>query len=142
MSEDARIPDGFSPIFMVEPFTTRIGPIYSKKEDHQFLLGFLVDASHLNIERVVHGGMLSSLADQAIGVNVAHANGQHNDVLTIHLSVDFISPAHLGDWVQTTTTLSKVNGRIRFGNCELRVQERLVLKASAIFAARTSQRAQ
>ena len=141
MSEDARIPDGFSPIFMVEPFTTRIGPIYSKKEDDQFLLGFLVDASHLNIEQVVHGGMLSTLADQAIGVNVAHANGQHNDVLTIHLSVDFISPAYLDDWVQTTTTLSKVNGRIRFGNCELRVQDRLVLKASAIFAARTSQRA-
>jgi uncharacterized protein (TIGR00369 family) len=140
MSEDARIPDGFSSIFMVEPFTTRIGPIYSKDDGDQYLLGFLVDASHLNIERVVHGGMLSAVADQAIGINVAHANGQHNDVLTIHLSVDFISPAYLGDWVQTVTTLSKVNGRIRFGNCELRVQDRLVLKASAIFAARVSQR--
>lgn len=140
MSDVARIPAGFAPIFMTEPFTTRIGPIYSKTVGNQFLLGFLVDETHLNIERVVHGGMLSTVADQAIGVNVAHASDQHNDVLTIHLSVDFISPAYLGDWVETTTTLSKVNGRIRFGSCELRVQDRLVLKASAIFAARSSQK--
>lgn len=140
MSAMELIPEGFTPIFMVEPFTTRIGPIYSKQDGHQFRLGFLVDASHLNIENVVHGGMLSTVADQAIGVNVAHANGQHNDVLTIHLSVDFISPAFLGEWVETTTVLSKVNGRIRFGNCELRVKDRLVLKASAIFAARATQR--
>jgi acyl-coenzyme A thioesterase PaaI-like protein len=58
----------------------------------------------------------------------------------MHLSVDFISPAVLGDWVEATATLSKVSGRVRFGNCELKVGERLVLKASAIFAARATQR--
>ena len=126
---------------MVEPFTQRIGPIYSKLAGtNQFKLGFLVDESHLNIERVVHGGMLSTVADQAIGINVAHANSQANDVLTMHLSIDFISPAVLGDWVEATVTLSKTSGRVRFGNCELKVGERLVLKASAIFTARTTQR--
>ena len=141
MTSLAAIPDGFTPIFMVEPFTTLIGPIYSKPDGaNQFKLGFLVDESHLNIERVVHGGMLSTVADQVIGINVAHANRQSNDVLTMHLSVDFISPAVLGDWVEATATLSKISGRVRFGNCELKVGERLVLKASAIFAARTTQR--
>ena len=131
------IPEGFSPIFMVEPFTTLIGPIYSKPDGvKMFRLGFLVAEAHLNIEKVVHGGMLSTLADQAIGINVAHANSQTNDVLTIHLSVDYISPAVLGEWVEASVTLSKISGRVRFGNCELRVGERLVLKASAIFAAR------
>jgi len=136
--EKMTIPDGFTPIFMVEPFTTLIGPIYAKPDSQNlFKLGFLVAESHLNIERVVHGGMLSTLADQAIGTNVAHANDQTNDVLTIHLSVDYISPARLGDWVEASVTLSKISGRVRFGNCELRVGERLVLKASAIFTART-----
>ena len=131
------VPDGFTPIFMVEPFTTLIGPIYSKPDGaDMFRLGFRVAEAHLNIERVVHGGMLSTVADQAIGINVAHANNQSNDVLTIHLSVDFISPAVLDDWVEASVTLSKISGRVRFGNCELRVGERLVLKASAIFTAR------
>ena len=122
---------------MVEPFTTMIGPIYSKPDGARlFRLGFRVAQEHLNIERVVHGGMLSTVADQAIGVNVAHANNQTNDVLTMHLSVDFISPAVLGDWVEASVSLSKVSGRVRFGNCELHVGDRLVLKASAIFAAR------
>ena len=143
MAVIAGIPEGFDPIFLTEPFTTRIGPIYTKADDlDQFKLGFLVDESHLNIERVVHGGMLSTIADQAIGINVAHANRQSNDVLTMHLSVDFISPAFLGEWVEATTTLSKLSGRVRFGNCELKVGDRLVLKASAIFAARNSQRSQ
>ena len=131
------IPDGFTPIFMVEPFTTLVGPIYSKPDGaDMFRLGFRVVEAHLNIERVVHGGMLSTVADQAIGVNVAHAINQSNDVLTIHLSVDFISPAVLDDWVEASVTLSKISGRVRFGNCELRVGDRLVLKASAIFTAR------
>lgn len=137
MTSLAAIPDGFTPIFMVEPFTTLIGPIYSKPDGaDMFRLGFRVVEAHLNIERVVHGGMLSTVADQAIGVNVAHANNQSNDVLTIHLSVDFISPAVLDDWVEASVTLSKISGRVRFGNCELRVGDRLVLKASAIFTVR------
>jgi len=87
------VPAGFQPIFMVEPFTQRIGPIYSKPDGaNQFKLGFLVDESHLNIERVVHGGMLSTVADQAIGINVAHANSQSNDVLTMHLSSTLLAP--------------------------------------------------
>ena len=137
MTSLAAIPDGFTPIFMVEPFTTLIGPIYSKPDGaDMFRLGFRVVEAHLNIERVVHGGMLSTVADQAFGVNVAHANNQSNDVLTIHLSVDFISPAVLDDWVEASVTLSKISGRVRFGNCELRVGDRLVLKASAIFTVR------
>ena len=137
MNASNSVPDGFTPIFMVEPFTTMIGPIYSKPDGARlFRLGFRVAQEHLNIERVVHGGMLSTVADQAIGVNVAHANNQTNDVLTMHLSVDFISPAVLGDWVEASVSLSKVSGRVRFGNCELHVGDRLVHKASAIFAAR------
>jgi acyl-coenzyme A thioesterase 13 len=95
MSVGACISEGFKPIPIFEPFTTRIGPIYAKDEEKQFRLGFLADETYLNSENVVNAGMLSTLADQAIGVNVAQANGQHNDVLTIHLPIDFISPALL-----------------------------------------------
>ena len=136
MSERPVVPEGFTTLNITEPFSTRVGPIYGRRDGDMLRLGFVVDASHLNIEGVAHGGMLSTMADQVIGMNIALANNQGNDVLTLHLSVDFIGPAYLGDWVEGIATLSKVSGRVRFGSCELWVQDRLVLKASAIFAAR------
>lgn len=134
------VPEGFVPIIMVEPFTSRIGPIYSKQTGDEIRLGFRVEKSHLNIEQVVHGGMLATVADQVIGINIAHGTGSEYDVLTMHLSVDYIGPAYLGEWVEASARLTKQGGRIRFGNCELRVGDRLLLTGSAIFAARPTQR--
>ena len=138
MSESV-VPFGFEPLFLEEPFTARIGPLYTKRDANGYRLGFFAEQSHLNVEGVVHGGMLATVSDQTIGINLAHAREQRTDVLTLHLSVDFIGPAYAGDWVEATTTLSKDQGRIRFGQCELKVQDRLVLKASAVFTALRSQ---
>ena len=135
MTDSVNVPCGFGPIIIEEPFTARIGPLYTKEDETGYRVGFLADSSHLNIEGVVHGGMLATVADQAIGINVARSSGERADVLTVHLSIDYIGPAYEGDWVEATTTLSKKDGRIRFGNCELRVGDRLVLKASAVFTA-------
>ena len=140
MSEAVEVPEGYVPIIMVEAFTSRIGPIFSRQTGDNIQIGFRVDKSHLNIEEVVHGGMLATIADQVIGINIAHGAGSGNDVLTMHLSVDYIGPAYLGDWVEASATLTKRNGRIRFGQCELRVGDRLVLTGSAIFAARPTKR--
>lgn len=134
MSESV-VPQGFEPLFMEEPFTLRIGQLYTRQEANGYRLGFLVDPGHLNVEGVVHGGMLATVADQAIGINLAHANEQRTNVLTLQLSIDFIGPAYVGEWVEATTILSKAQGRIRFGSCELKVQDRLVVKASAVFTA-------
>ena len=140
MTQAVEVPEGYVPIIMVEAFTSRIGPIYSRQTGENIQIGFRVEKSHLNIEKVVHGGMLATIADQVIGINIAHGAGPGHDVLTMHLSVDYIGPAYLGDWVEATATLTKRGGRIRFGNCELRVGDRLVLTGSAIFAARVTNR--
>lgn len=140
MSAALNIPEGYIPIVMVEAFTTRIGPIYSRQTGDTIQLGFRVEESHLNIEQVVHGGMLATIADQAIGINIAHGTGSEFDVLTMHLSVDYIGPAFLGEWVEASAKLTKEAGRVRFGNCELRVGDRLLLTGSAIFAARPTKR--
>ena len=140
MSQPVEVPEGNVPIIMVEAFTSRIGPIYSRQTGENIQIGFRVEKSHLNIEKVVHGGMLATIADQVIGINIAHGTGSEYDVLTMHLSVDYIGPAYLGDWVEATAKLTKQGGKIRFGNCELRVEDRLVLTGSAIFVARQTKR--
>ena len=143
MSEHS-IPEGFEPIFMVEAFTSLIGPIYSKPDpDHPnfFRLGFRATEAHLNREGVVHGGMLATVADQAIGINMAFGSGQLNDVLTVSLSMEFISGAKVGEWIETRSLIHKANGRTRFGGCQLYAGNRLLLTASAVFVARQAKTA-
>lgn len=136
---DQPIPEGFEPIFMVEAFTTLIGPLYSKQDpDHPqlFRLGFRATEAHLNREGVIHGGMLATVADQSIGINMAYGSGQLNDVLTVSLSIEYISGARVGDWVESRPVVHKANGRMRFGGCQLYAGDRLLLTASAVFVAR------
>lgn len=136
---DHAIPAGFEPIFMVENFTTLIGPLYSKPDPEHpnlFRLGFRATEAHLNREGVIHGGMLATVADQAIGINMAFGSGQLNDVLTVSLSIEYISGALVGDWVESRPVVHKANGRTRFGGCQLYAGDRLLLTASAVFVAR------
>ena len=136
---DPVIPEGFEPIFMVEAFTTLIGPLYSKSDPEHpnlFRLGFRATEAHLNREGVIHGGMLATVADQAIGINMAFGSGQLNDVLTVSLSLEFISGALVGEWIESRPIIHKANGRTRFGGCQLYAGDRLLLTASAVFVAR------
>lgn len=138
---DLSIPEGFEPIFMTEAFTNLIGPLYSKPDpDHPnfYLLGFRATEAHLNREEVVHGGMLATVADQAIGINMAYGSGQLNDVLTVSLSLEFISGAKAGEWIESRSLIHKANGRTRFGGCQLYAGDRLLVTASAVFVARRS----
>ncbi|MCY1223021.1 hypothetical protein D9M72_351300 [compost metagenome] len=49
-------------------------------------------------------------------------------------SIDYLSPASPGDWVEAHVALDKMGSRLRFAGCRLLVGERCVLKASAVFA--------
>jgi len=53
-------------------FGALAGPIW-RNGDAQF--GFLVEAKHLNFANIVHGGMLMTLADQAMGMTALRATG-------------------------------------------------------------------
>ena len=55
MSERPVVPEGFTTLNITEPFSTRVGPIYGRRDGDMLRLGFVVDASHLNIEGVAHG---------------------------------------------------------------------------------------
>jgi len=98
-----------------------------------FVLAFRAAPQHANRYGVVHGGMLATLADTAIGANLSRTGGQVETLLTLSLNIDFIAAAQVGDWIEAHTHLTKERGRVRFGNCELRVAQRVVLRANAVF---------
>ncbi|MEK8081726.1 PaaI family thioesterase [Pseudomonas sp. XK-1] len=61
------IPPGFTPLFRSSPFLDLLGPIHNQQTDAGLVIGLRAEAKHCNARGLVHGGVLSSLADIAIG---------------------------------------------------------------------------
>ena len=64
-------PEGFEPLFRTGPFLDLIGPFYNKHQDQELIVGFEVLEKHCNGRGFAHGGVLSSVADIALGYNCA-----------------------------------------------------------------------
>ena len=61
-------------------------------------MGFRVEDHHTNGMKNAHGGMLMTFADMAWGHIVSVETSSY--WVTVRLTLDFLSSAHLGDWVE------------------------------------------
>ena len=133
------IPEGFVPSDLVEGFLVHVGPLFMRPDAARpgasFVLAFRAEAQNANRYGVVHGGMLATLADTAIGANLARTSGQVDTTLTLNLNLDFIASAEVGQRIEAHVRLTKERGRVRFGECELCTGPTLLMRASAVFYA-------
>ncbi|AZK47709.1 PaaI family thioesterase [Paenibacillus lentus] len=67
-------------------------------------IGLTATESHLNSMGIVHGGVLSSMMDQAMGTLVTATKGGREGVTT-HLNVNFLSPMTKGELIVTAYPL-------------------------------------
>lgn len=85
----------------------------------------------LNSLGVVHGGIISSLADAAM-CNVPKNDGGTQTVVTVNLNISFIRPAG-GDYLLADAHIFKKGKSLVHSDCFIYDdQERLVAKASGI----------
>lgn len=131
------IPPGFTPLFRSSPFLDLLGPIYNQQTDAGLLLGLRAEAKHCNSRGLVHGGVLSSLADIALGYNTAFAETPPTPMVTASLSIDYAGAARLGDWIEVATEVQKVGKRLAFANCYFAVGGERIARASAVFSVTT-----
>lgn len=67
-------------------------------------IGLTATEAHLNSMGIVHGGVLSSMMDQAMGTLVTAAKGGREGVTT-HLNINFLSPMTRGELIVTAYPL-------------------------------------
>ncbi|CAM4323809.1 MAG: PaaI family thioesterase [Paenibacillus macerans] len=70
-------------------------------------LGLTAGTSHLNAMGIVHGGVLSSMMDQAMGMLVGAVKGRLG--VTTHLNVNFLSPMRVGELVAAAFPLHETH---------------------------------
>jgi len=128
------IPEGFEPLFRSSPFLERTGPYYSSGRGARMKIGLRVLEHHLNAKGAVHGGMLMTMADIALGYAMSTSAEPPVHAVTAQISTDFAGSAKLGDWIESSTDIQKVGRTLAFANVYLHVGDQRIVRASGIFA--------
>ena len=127
-------PAGFEPLPTGPGFNLYLGPIYGRLVEGRLRLGLRVGRRHINPHDSCHGGVLAAFADMQVYVS-QQEDERLRPVLTptIGLTLDFISPATLGEWLEGDTTLLRGGATTLFQQTLGRVGERLVFRASCVY---------
>jgi uncharacterized protein (TIGR00369 family) len=127
------IPTGFQPLFRTSPVLDLIGPLLSKGNGADLVIGLRVQAKHCNARGTVHGGMLATLADVALGYTLATATHPPQNLVTANLTLDYAGTAAIGDWLETHVDIQKQGNRLAFANCYITAGDQRIVRASAVF---------
>jgi len=141
----ADIPHGFHAHDRRSPVTDAWRPIYSRTDTESITLALRVDDQHCNGRGFLHGGVIASLADNAMGLSAhraAEARGRPIDggALTLGLSVDYLSVAERGTWIEMRCRVHDLGRSIGVVDCLVATgDERTIARANASFRFRTSE---
>lgn len=127
------IPEGFKPLFRTSPHLDNLGTFYYKGLGEEMIILVKVQERNTNTRGTAHGGFLSSIADIALGYATATALEPPKNLITTAMTLDYAGSASSGDWIQSKVDVQKVGRRIAFANCYLSVNDKRIVRASAVF---------
>jgi uncharacterized protein (TIGR00369 family) len=124
-------PEGFKMMTGRGEFSTRNGPYYVRSVEVGVEQAFFAASHHCNGFGIVHGGMLAAFLDGLLA-HAAH-KGTDRPVVTIQLSINYLSSARKGDWVIGEARQTRVTRDVTFVEARLHVDGRDVVRASGVF---------
>ena len=127
------IPEGFEPHFRKSPFTDPWEPLYSKRTEKAVIMGLRLAKPHTNARGLIHGGLIASLADNAMGYSCAQATGWVSSFVTISLSIDFTGGAEIGQWLAVESDVLRTGNTICFAQSLIKADDIVIARASATF---------
>jgi uncharacterized protein (TIGR00369 family) len=139
MQETITIPPGFERHYRKSPVTDPWEPIYSRRTEGTVVLGLVAEAAHTNSRGFVHGGLISALADNAMGLSCARRLRDEASLVTVNLTLDFLGTARTGQWLEFDTIFVKPGGTLCFAQAFVTADGEPCARANAVF--RTLQKA-
>ena len=126
-------PAGFSPHDRTSPLTQPWEPIYSRIAEETVVLGLWAADAHTNSRGFVHGGLISALADNAMGLSCARRLGLETGLVTVNLAVDFMGTALRGQWLEFGTVFVRPGSTLCFAQAFVTADGQPCAKANAVF---------
>lgn len=113
-------------------FSTLNGPYFARaSEGATSEQAFFALPRHANGVGLVHGGMLSAFMDGLLAGAVWR--GTEVRAVTIHLSVDFLHMARVGEWVRGEARMTRATREVAFAEGRAYVGGHDVVRATGIF---------
>jgi uncharacterized protein (TIGR00369 family) len=113
-------------------FTELVGPIWSRRNGEGWSYAFLAEERHENRQGAVHGGMLMTFVDHAVGFVAWEAAGRRKCV-TMQLENQFLAPVQHGDFVECETEIVRAARTVIFLRGVLKVRGRAVMASTGIW---------
>ena len=127
------IPAGFERHDRKSPVTDAWEPLYRRLSGDTIVLGLRAASAHTNSRGFVHGGLISALADNAMGLSCARRLGDGASLVTVNLTVDFLGSAFTGQWLEFDTVFVKPGGTLCFTQAFVTADGQPCARANAVF---------
>ncbi|APV49021.1 hypothetical protein BWI17_04590 [Betaproteobacteria bacterium GR16-43] len=128
-------PQGFAPLGRPGPFLEVLGPLYLPSDANvRNIVAMRALNKHLNLRRVVHGGVLAALVDTAFGIVIGLTREPRLSTVTVNLSCDYLQSAKEGDWIEAHVDILRTGKRLVYAQGLLKVEGKAILRASGVFA--------
>src|ERR1700687_884775 len=127
------IPQGFEPQSRRSPLTDPWEPIYSKLTPDAVILGLRLATPHTNARGFVHGGLIAALTDKAMGHSCGRKMRGAYSLVTVSMSIEFISSAQIGQWLTVATDVIKTGSQICSAQCLVKPDDAVIARANATF---------
>jgi uncharacterized protein (TIGR00369 family) len=126
-------PEGFEPADFSGAYLKNGGPYYIKKGEHGWLVGLRVAPGHTNYIDIAHGGVISTLADVALSLQVYLSERPNPAVTTTTLTTNFLAPGRLGDWLVADGIIDRQGKRVAHVHGSICCGDRLLATMSGVF---------
>jgi uncharacterized protein (TIGR00369 family) len=125
--------DGFKRHFRQSPATDPWEPLWSKASGGGFTLALHVADAHCNARGLLHGGIISALADNAMGLSCVMASDNAFSLVTVSLSLDFLGMAKVGAWLEFVAKPTKIGRTMCFASVEAIADGKIIARATGVF---------
>jgi uncharacterized protein (TIGR00369 family) len=128
-------PEGFQPHFRKSPLTEPWEPLFSKEGLEGIHIGLRIAQAHTNSRGFAHGGLISALADNAMGLSCGMLAGGASSYVTVNLAIDFLGAAQIGQWLEVEPAFVKLGKTLSFAQCFVTADGEPCARANATFRA-------
>jgi uncharacterized protein (TIGR00369 family) len=134
MDADDAIADDLRRRIAASPFHSGFGVEVEQARRGEVRLGWDAREEHRNLQGLVHGGVLATLVDMAMGLAVRSVVGETRRHVTIETTVHYLRPASPGRLLAIGTT-QRVGSQIAFADGSIvDANDRVVVRATAAYS--------
>jgi acyl-coenzyme A thioesterase PaaI-like protein len=119
-------------------FVGHVGGLWRREIGGQAQLAFIARDIHANRNGVVHGGMLMTFTDRALGQTARQVTGARRGA-TVSLTHQFLAPVKIGDLVEITPQVTKATSRLVFMTGTAFVGDAPVISAQGVWRVSSSE---